>query len=153
MPKHGKKYLEAAKLVEPTRLYEPAEAVQLLKDTSTVNFDPTVTSGGALAGAIQDLGAGTVSFHNLDSVGVLATASQINSIASLSLSPRYASAADEPRFVERHRDLAVAVVRDVGHFVGINSRSVRAPDVDRLSERAVAVPLVHVEVTPERGMS
>ena len=42
MPKHGKKYLEAAKLVEPTRLYEPAEAVQLLKDTSTVNFDPTV---------------------------------------------------------------------------------------------------------------
>jgi large subunit ribosomal protein L1 len=42
MAKHGKKYLEAAKLVEPTRLYEPAEAVQLLKDTSTVNFDPTV---------------------------------------------------------------------------------------------------------------
>src|SRR5437762_4760029 len=42
MPKHGKKYLEAAKLVEPTRLYEPAEAVQLLKDTSTVNFDPTI---------------------------------------------------------------------------------------------------------------
>src|SRR5438876_4779065 len=42
MPKHGKKYLEAAKLVEPTRLYEPAEAVQLLKDTSIVNFDPTV---------------------------------------------------------------------------------------------------------------
>ncbi len=42
MPKHGKKYLEAAKLVEPTRLYEPAEAVQLLKDASTVNFDPTV---------------------------------------------------------------------------------------------------------------
>ena len=42
MPKHGKKYLEAAKLVESTRLYEPAEAVQLLKDTSTVNFDPTV---------------------------------------------------------------------------------------------------------------
>src|SRR5947207_5440607 len=42
MPKHGKKYLEAAKLVEPTRLYEPAEAVQLLRQTSTVAFDATV---------------------------------------------------------------------------------------------------------------
>ncbi|MES4785813.1 MAG: hypothetical protein C4294_08330 [Nitrospiraceae bacterium] len=29
--KHGKKYLEAAKLVDPTRLYEPREAIELAK--------------------------------------------------------------------------------------------------------------------------
>ena len=51
---------------------------------AVANFDPALTSGAALAGAIQDLGAGTVTFNNLDSVGVLATASQINAIASLS---------------------------------------------------------------------
>jgi serine protease AprX len=55
----------------------PADQVQ-----AVVNFDPSVTSGAQLAGAIQDLGAGTVSFNNLDSVGVLATADQINAMAS-----------------------------------------------------------------------
>ena len=42
MPKHGKKYLEAVKLVEPDKLYQPAEAIALLKKISYVNFDPTV---------------------------------------------------------------------------------------------------------------
>jgi large subunit ribosomal protein L1 len=42
MAKHGKKYLAAAKLVERTRLYEPKEAVGLLKQTSFVKFDPTI---------------------------------------------------------------------------------------------------------------
>ena len=42
MPRHGKKYLDAAKLVEPLRLYAPAEAVELARQTSTVNFDPTI---------------------------------------------------------------------------------------------------------------
>src|SRR5881394_2557581 len=50
---------------------------------AVVNYDPAATSGAALAGAIQDLGAGTVSFNNLDCVGVLATALQINAIAGL----------------------------------------------------------------------
>jgi len=39
---HGRKYLEAAKLVEPGRVYEPAEASKLVKDTSTVAFDASV---------------------------------------------------------------------------------------------------------------
>ncbi len=39
---HGKKYREVAKLVDHDRVYSPAEAVGLLKQTSVVNFDPTV---------------------------------------------------------------------------------------------------------------
>ena len=39
---HGKKYIEAAKLVEHGRVYEPAEAVELVKQTTTVSFDATV---------------------------------------------------------------------------------------------------------------
>lgn len=42
MKKHGKKYLEALKLVEPGKLYTPGEAAELVKKTSTVKFDATV---------------------------------------------------------------------------------------------------------------
>lgn len=42
MSKRGKKYLEAAKKVEPDRLYTPEEAAELVKETSFVNFDATV---------------------------------------------------------------------------------------------------------------
>jgi large subunit ribosomal protein L1 len=42
MQKRGKKYQEAVKLVEEDKLYEPEEAVQLLKKLSYVKFDPTV---------------------------------------------------------------------------------------------------------------
>ena len=39
---HGKKYLEAAKLVDRERVYTPAEAASLAKETSYVGFDSTV---------------------------------------------------------------------------------------------------------------
>ncbi len=42
MAHHGKKYLEAAKLVDETKLYQPQEAVSLLKKINYVKFDPTV---------------------------------------------------------------------------------------------------------------
>lgn len=42
MTKHGKKYLEALKLVEPEKLYEPQEAISLLKKMNYVKFDPTL---------------------------------------------------------------------------------------------------------------
>ena len=42
MPKHGKKYLAAAAQVDGDKMYEPTEAVGLLKKTNYVNFDPTV---------------------------------------------------------------------------------------------------------------
>jgi len=42
MPKHGKKYLEALKQVEPEKLYQPQEAVSLLKKINYVKFDPTL---------------------------------------------------------------------------------------------------------------
>ena len=40
--KHGKKYVEAAKLVDRSQLLEPAEAVSLVKKTATAKFDETV---------------------------------------------------------------------------------------------------------------
>jgi large subunit ribosomal protein L1 len=42
MARHGKKYQEAAKLVERQRLYAPEEAAELLRQTSVVGFDATV---------------------------------------------------------------------------------------------------------------
>jgi large subunit ribosomal protein L1 len=42
MAHHGKKYVEAAKLVERGRVYEPATASQLVKDTTTVAFDASI---------------------------------------------------------------------------------------------------------------
>jgi large subunit ribosomal protein L1 len=42
MPKHGKKYLESAKLVDRTKTYSPEEAIELAQKTSFTNFDATV---------------------------------------------------------------------------------------------------------------
>ena len=42
MAKKGKKYLEAAKAVDPTKQYTPAEAVDLLKKIDFAKFDETV---------------------------------------------------------------------------------------------------------------
>ena len=39
---HGKKYTDAAKLLEPEKLYQPAEALDLLRKMNFVKFDPTV---------------------------------------------------------------------------------------------------------------
>jgi large subunit ribosomal protein L1 len=39
---HGKKYLEAAKLVDRERVYSPEEAAALAKETAFVGFDATV---------------------------------------------------------------------------------------------------------------
>jgi len=42
MPKHGKKYQEAAKLVDRTKLYDPIEALELVKKCAPAKFDETV---------------------------------------------------------------------------------------------------------------
>jgi large subunit ribosomal protein L1 len=42
MQQHGKKYREVVKLVDGDKLYQPTEALQLLKKVSYVKFDPTV---------------------------------------------------------------------------------------------------------------
>jgi large subunit ribosomal protein L1 len=42
MPEHGKKYQEASKLVSRQQLYDPAEALELAKKTSTTSFDATI---------------------------------------------------------------------------------------------------------------
>ena len=39
---HGKKYVDAAKLLEPGKLYQPEEALELLRKMNYVKFDPTV---------------------------------------------------------------------------------------------------------------
>lgn len=41
MPKHGKKFRAAAALIEHGRLYDPVEAIELVKKASFVNFDET----------------------------------------------------------------------------------------------------------------
>lgn len=40
--KHGKKYIEAAKLVNRANLYDVAEAIELVKKTAVAKFDETV---------------------------------------------------------------------------------------------------------------
>ncbi|MBU5267646.1 50S ribosomal protein L1 [Virgibacillus proomii] len=42
MAKKGKKYQEAAKLVDRTKAYDVAEAITLVKETAKANFDETV---------------------------------------------------------------------------------------------------------------
>ena len=40
--KHGKKYIEAAKAVDRATLYDPAEAIALVKSTARAKFDETI---------------------------------------------------------------------------------------------------------------
>src|SRR5574344_1388164 len=40
--KHGKKYVEAAKNIEHSKLYEPDEAMELVKKAATAKFDETI---------------------------------------------------------------------------------------------------------------
>ena len=42
MAKHGKKYLEALKLVDRSKAYSPEEAIELVKKTAYANFDGSV---------------------------------------------------------------------------------------------------------------
>src|SRR5256712_12775627 len=42
MGKHGKRYTESAKLMDPKALYSPADAVRLLKQMGRAKFDETV---------------------------------------------------------------------------------------------------------------
>ena len=42
MPKHGKKYEEARKLIDKAAQYEVSEAIELVKKTATAKFDETV---------------------------------------------------------------------------------------------------------------
>lgn len=42
MPKHGKKYLEAAKLINSETVYEAQEAIDLVQKAATAKFDETV---------------------------------------------------------------------------------------------------------------
>ncbi|TCL54301.1 LSU ribosomal protein L1P [Hydrogenispora ethanolica] len=42
MPKHGKRYQESAKLVDGVKLYDPAEALNIIKSMPVGKFDETV---------------------------------------------------------------------------------------------------------------
>ncbi|BAJ63923.1 50S ribosomal protein L1 [Anaerolinea thermophila] len=42
MAKHGKKYLQALAKIDPNRVYEPKQALELIKEISYANFDATV---------------------------------------------------------------------------------------------------------------
>ena len=40
--KHGKKYTDSKKLIDSTKLYDPAEAIDLVKQTAKAKFDETI---------------------------------------------------------------------------------------------------------------
>ncbi len=63
--KHGKKYSEAAKLVDRTVQYEPAEAIGIVKKTATAKFDETVELH------IRTGGDGRHADHQIRCAGVL----------------------------------------------------------------------------------
>ncbi|AIG24575.1 50S ribosomal protein L1 [Brevibacillus sp. 7WMA2] len=42
MPKHGKKYLEATKQIDKTKVYPVTEAIELVKNVASAKFDETV---------------------------------------------------------------------------------------------------------------
>ncbi|NLW46542.1 MAG: 50S ribosomal protein L1 [Firmicutes bacterium] len=42
MPKHGKRYMEAAKMVDSAKLYEPVEALNLIKSMPKGKFDESI---------------------------------------------------------------------------------------------------------------
>ncbi len=42
MPKHGKRYVDSLKLYDADRIYEPAEALELVKKLATAKFDETI---------------------------------------------------------------------------------------------------------------
>ena len=44
--KHGKKYVESAKLVDRTKLYEPAEALETVVKTASAKFDEAIFEAG-----------------------------------------------------------------------------------------------------------
>ena len=46
--KHGKKYLEAAKAVDRTTLYDPADAISTVKKLATAKFDETIERGAVV---------------------------------------------------------------------------------------------------------
>ena len=41
MPKHSRRYETAAQKVEADRMYQPDEAIGLLKELASTKFDPT----------------------------------------------------------------------------------------------------------------
>ena len=42
MAKRGKRYQEIVEKIDKTKIYEPTEAMALLKETATAKFDETV---------------------------------------------------------------------------------------------------------------
>ena len=40
--KHGKKYTDSKKLIDSTKLYDPAESIELVKQTAKAKFDETI---------------------------------------------------------------------------------------------------------------
>jgi large subunit ribosomal protein L1 len=42
MPKHGKRYREAKARIDPERVYDPVEAIRMIREQELTRFDPTV---------------------------------------------------------------------------------------------------------------
>jgi serine protease AprX len=73
----GRAWVDPALQTQLTALSPVAQVIAI------ANFDPAVTTAAAVASNVQNTGAGTYTFNNLDSVGVLATSGQIGLIANV----------------------------------------------------------------------
>ena len=55
--KHGKKYLETAKAVDRTKLYDPDEAIAVVKKAAVAYFDETIEAAmSMIAGTARSMG-------------------------------------------------------------------------------------------------
>ena len=58
--KHGKKYIDAAKLIENNKTYDPNEALELCCKTATAKFDETVEPEEIAKTKMPDLNAASL---------------------------------------------------------------------------------------------
>lgn len=73
----------AAATIDPVLAQQLTSALPTDQLIAIANFDPAATTSTSLSSAIQDVGAGTLVFEHLDSVGVLGTAAQLHAVAGL----------------------------------------------------------------------
>jgi serine protease AprX len=69
--------------IDPALQAQLANLAPAARIVAIANFDPAVTSSATVAAAIQNTGAGTVSFDNLDSVAVLGTGAQMTQVGAI----------------------------------------------------------------------
>ena len=107
--------------VDPALTAALALAAPTDRLVALVNFDETRTSSGALAGALEALGADVMRFRHLSVVAVLATPAQIAGIASLDgVQGVYDNGHDRVLL----RESVASIRADLAHNAGVTGKGV-----------------------------